>query len=92
MKHFMFQILDVASALGKAAASAHPAGALAHLGEPHPDRTVRNRRPSRWTRSRRPSTPAEQPVPPAAAQPAEPVPVYVAGARGGHTSRRVTRG
>lgn len=76
MKHFVFQILDVASALGKAAASAHPAGALAHLGEPHHDRTTSHQRPSQRTRTRRPSTTAAQPAAPAPAPapPAEPVP------------------
>jgi hypothetical protein len=63
MKHFIFQILDVASALGKAASSAHPAGALAHLGESHPDRTVSPQRPSSRTRAQRPSTTEAQPAP-----------------------------
>src|SRR4051794_33564959 len=63
MKHFMFQILDVASGLGKAASSAHPAGALAHLGESHPDRTVSHQRPSSRTRPPRPATTEAQPVP-----------------------------
>ena len=72
MKHFVFQILDVASALGKGASSAHPAGALAHLGEPHPNRTRSDRRPGRWARERRPSTTPSPPAAPAA--PAAPEP------------------
>jgi hypothetical protein len=72
MKHFVFQILDVASALGKSASSAHPAGALAHLGEPHPDRTRSDPRPARWTRARRPSTTPPPPAAPAAPAPPEP--------------------
>jgi len=74
MKHFVFQILDVASALGKAASSAHPAGALAHLGEPHHDGITSHQRPSRRTRPRRPAPTATQPAAPAPAPPAEPVP------------------
>jgi len=36
MVHFVFHILDDASALEKAASSAHPAGALTHLGSHSP--------------------------------------------------------
>ena len=68
MKHFVFQILDVASALGRAASSAHPAGALAHLGEPHPDRT--HVRPGPMDTARRPATTRAQPPAVNAAGPA----------------------
>lgn len=76
MKPFTVQILDDASALGRRASSAHPAGALAHLGTPHPDRKGSHDLPSRRSRSRRPSTTAAQPAPSAPT----PVPTPGAGA------------
>jgi hypothetical protein len=82
MKHFVFQILDVASVLGREASNANPAGALAHLGEPHPDPTHSDRRPTPWTQSRRPSTPASQAVQVAVPVPGRPEsPVRALGGR-----------
>ena len=69
MKHFVFQILDGASALGRAASRAHPsrrtgssrrAPARPRLPRPRPS----DRRPARWARARHPVVNDAWPSPP----------------------------